>query len=180
VKVLRLSAIKINSLTKQQHLKNLKTMAESRLPKAESQSPPRWATTLLSWLADPNTLEEVQGDLLEMHSYWVKTKGEQKARWKYILSVLKLLRPFAREKHSNDYSKTYFFSLAMIHNYFKIAFRNLMKNKGYAAINIGGLAIGMAVAMLIGLWVFDETSFNKNHENYRSYRSGDAKSDIQS
>jgi putative ABC transport system permease protein len=166
VKVLRLSAIKINSLTKQQHLKNLKTMVESRLPKAESQSPPRWATTLLSWLADPNTLEEVQGDLLEMYAYWSDTDGQRKARWKYILSVLKLLRPFAREKHSNDYSKTYFFSLAMIHNYFKIAFRNLMKNKGYAAINIGGLAIGMAVAMLIGLWVFDETSFNKNHENY--------------
>src|SRR4030095_10352857 len=54
----------------------------------------------------------------------------------------------------------------MIKNYFKIAWRNLVKSKGYSAINIGGLAVGMAVAMLIGLWVYDELSFNKNHSNY--------------
>lgn len=54
----------------------------------------------------------------------------------------------------------------MIKNYFKIAWRNLIKSKGYSAINIGGLAVGMAVAMLIGLWVFDELSFNKYHQNY--------------
>jgi putative ABC transport system permease protein len=41
--------------------------------------------------------------------------------------------------------------MGMIKNYFKTAWRNLIKNKGYAVINIGGLAIGMAVAMLIGL-----------------------------
>ncbi|HEX6169809.1 MAG TPA: ABC transporter permease, partial [Chitinophagaceae bacterium] len=51
-------------------------------------------------------------------------------------------------------------------NYFKLAWRNLVKSKGYSAINIGGLAVGMAVAMLIGLWVYDELSFNKYHRNY--------------
>lgn len=54
----------------------------------------------------------------------------------------------------------------MIRNYFKIAWRNLLKSKGYSAINIGGLAVGMAVAMLIGLWVFDELTFDKYHKNY--------------
>jgi len=54
----------------------------------------------------------------------------------------------------------------MIKNYFKIAWRNLVKSKGYSAINIGGLAVGMAVAMMIGLWVYDELSFNKYHRNY--------------
>ena len=54
----------------------------------------------------------------------------------------------------------------MIKNYFKIAWRNLKKSKGYSAINIGGLAVGMAVAMLIGLWVYDELSFDKYHKNY--------------
>ena len=54
----------------------------------------------------------------------------------------------------------------MIKNYFKIAWRNLLKSKGYSAINIGGLAVGMAVAMLIGLWVHDELSFDKYHKNY--------------
>ncbi len=54
----------------------------------------------------------------------------------------------------------------MIKNYFKIAWRNLIKNKGYSAINIGGLAVGMAVVMIIGLWINDELTFDKNHENY--------------
>ncbi|MCE7068250.1 ABC transporter permease [Dyadobacter sp. CY326] len=54
----------------------------------------------------------------------------------------------------------------MLRNYIKIAFRHLIKNKGYSAINIGGLAVGMGAAMLIGLWVYDELSFNKYHQNY--------------
>jgi hypothetical protein len=54
----------------------------------------------------------------------------------------------------------------MVKNFFKIAWRNLTKNKGYSAINIGGLAVGMAVAMIIGLWVYDELSYDKYHNNY--------------
>ena len=51
-----------------------------------------------------------------------------------------------------------------------------MNNRGFSAINVGGLAIGMAVAMLIGLWVYDEVTFNTNYKNYdrlaRVYRTG--------
>src|ERR1700712_188222 len=54
----------------------------------------------------------------------------------------------------------------MIKNYLKIAWRNLVNNKVSAFINIGGLAVGMAVAMLIGLWIYDELSFDKNFYNY--------------
>ncbi|WP_310587836.1 hypothetical protein [Larkinella punicea] len=54
----------------------------------------------------------------------------------------------------------------MIRNYLKIAVRNLVNNKGYSVINIGGLAVGMAIAMLIGLWMHDELSFNTSHKNY--------------
>ncbi|WP_428327833.1 FtsX-like permease family protein [Mucilaginibacter sp.] len=54
----------------------------------------------------------------------------------------------------------------MIKNYFKIAWRNLVRNKALSFINIGGLAVGMAVVMLISLWILDEVSFNKNHGNY--------------
>jgi putative ABC transport system permease protein len=53
----------------------------------------------------------------------------------------------------------------MIRNYFKIAWRNLLKNKVYSFINIGGLAVGMAVAMLIGLWINYEFSFGAEHRN---------------
>jgi putative ABC transport system permease protein len=54
----------------------------------------------------------------------------------------------------------------MIKNYLKIAWRNLVKNKTSSFINIGGLAVGMAVAMVIGLWIWDELSFDKYHQNY--------------
>ena len=54
----------------------------------------------------------------------------------------------------------------MIKSYFKIAWRNLLKNKIYSLINIGGLAVGMGVAILIALWVFDELTFDKYHSNY--------------
>ncbi len=54
----------------------------------------------------------------------------------------------------------------MFRNNFKIAWRNLVKSKGYSFINIGGLAVGMAVAMMIGLWVYEELSFDKYHKNY--------------
>lgn len=54
----------------------------------------------------------------------------------------------------------------MIRNYFKIAWRNIISSKSSSAINIGGLAVGMTVAMLISLWIYNELSFNKTHENY--------------
>lgn len=51
----------------------------------------------------------------------------------------------------------------MIKSYFTIALRNLLRNKGYSVINIGGLATGMAIALLIGLWIEEEISFNGYH-----------------
>lgn len=54
----------------------------------------------------------------------------------------------------------------MYKSYLKIGWRNLLREKGYSFINIGGLALGIAVATLIGLWVHDELSFNKHQENY--------------
>ena len=54
----------------------------------------------------------------------------------------------------------------MFKNYFKTAWRNLMKNKANSFINIIGLSTGMAVAILIGLWIWSELSFDKNFDNY--------------
>jgi ABC-type antimicrobial peptide transport system permease subunit len=54
----------------------------------------------------------------------------------------------------------------MIKNYLKVAWRNLERNKASSFINIGGLAVGMTVALLIGLWIWDELCFDKYHQNY--------------
>ena len=55
----------------------------------------------------------------------------------------------------------------MIKNYLKIAWRNIVNNKVYSAINILGLAAGMAVALIIALWVFNEYSYDKFLPNYK-------------
>jgi ABC-type antimicrobial peptide transport system permease subunit len=53
----------------------------------------------------------------------------------------------------------------MIKNYFKIAFRNILRHKAYSFINISGLAIGMASSILILLWVQNELSYDRFHKN---------------
>jgi putative ABC transport system permease protein len=54
----------------------------------------------------------------------------------------------------------------MLQTYFKIAWRNILKNKVYSIINVTGLAIGFACCLAIGLFVFDEFSYDRFHANY--------------
>ena len=54
----------------------------------------------------------------------------------------------------------------MIRNYLTIALRNLSRKAGYSFINIGGLTVGMAVAMLIGFWIYDELTFDHYHPQH--------------
>nr|WP_295922382.1 ABC transporter permease [uncultured Dyadobacter sp.] len=54
----------------------------------------------------------------------------------------------------------------MIRNYLQIAWRNLIKNTVFSSINMIGLSLGMVTAILIGLWLWDELSFNKYHRHY--------------
>ncbi|PSL28720.1 ABC transporter permease [Dyadobacter jiangsuensis] len=53
----------------------------------------------------------------------------------------------------------------MLKNYLKIAFRNLLNNKGYTAINVFGLGLGLATCLLIVLYVSDELSFDQHHRS---------------
>ena len=64
----------------------------------------------------------------------------------------------------------------MIKNYVTVAFRNLLKTKSFTFINISGLAVGMATAILILTWIYNEVSFDKFHQNkqhlYQAYNRG--------
>ncbi|MVM32554.1 FtsX-like permease family protein [Spirosoma sp. HMF4905] len=126
--------------------------------------PPRLADQLLKLICAPHRLEEVQGDLHEEFAYQVRHIGERRARWRYWQDVIGFISLFPIKRKVSAYPNPT--TTAMLRNYLKIAFRNLARNKGYSAINIGGLAVGMAVAMLNGLWIWDELSFNKYHQNY--------------
>ena len=54
----------------------------------------------------------------------------------------------------------------MFKNYFKIAWRYMLHNKVYSALNIAGLAIGMAVALLIGLWIYSQYAYDRFLPDY--------------
>jgi putative ABC transport system permease protein len=56
----------------------------------------------------------------------------------------------------------------MVRNYLKIAWRYLLKDRMHSVINVGGLAIGIAVALLVGLWIRDELSFDTYNKNYKT------------
>ena len=129
----------------------------------KSPSPPRFFLRFFRWYCDPKVLDYIEGDLTEVYRARVKKLGKRKADWKFIIDVLLLFRPgiikpIEGYRNLNAYS--------MYKSYFKIGWRNLVKNKGYSFINIGGLAMGMAVAMLTSLWIYDELEFNKYHKNY--------------
>nr|WP_295921854.1 ABC transporter permease [uncultured Dyadobacter sp.] len=137
-------------------------------PVPPSEEPPRRLTRLLLWLIAPHWREEAAGDLCERYTRRVRTHGRANARLRYWLELSSYLRPAFLKRKPDLYPSPLFPTPAMIKNYFKIGLRNLVRSKGYSAINIGGLAAGMAVAMLIGLWIYDELSFNKVHEHYAS------------
>ncbi len=130
--------------------------------------PPRLATWLLCRLHPDETLEEVQGDLEEMYAHWFAKDGKRRADLRYALAVVSMLPPFVRRRRSRRDSHPQPASLqtAMIRNYLTVAWRNLVRQKVSSFINVTGLAVGMAVALLNGLWVWDELSFNQYHANY--------------
>ena len=55
----------------------------------------------------------------------------------------------------------------MIRNYFKTAWRNLIRGGIYSILNIGGLAVGLMMVILIFLWIREEMTYNHYHSNYK-------------
>src|SRR5688572_1396578 len=111
-------------------------------------TPPKWALRFFRWYCHPKLLYYIEGDLLELYQRRVRSSGKRIADLRFIIDVLFLARPGIIRPASGYQSVN---TLGMYQNYFKTALRNLWKNKGYSAINIFGLAAGMAVALLIGL-----------------------------
>jgi ABC-type antimicrobial peptide transport system permease subunit len=125
--------------------------------------PPRSAKKiLLSFLRD-DLVEEVTGDLEEKFYRTLITKSLLRARIGYWYQVLQYARPFAIKKSKPTHLNYY----AMYRSYFKIGWRNLAKHKTYSLINICGLAIGLACCIAIGLYIFDEFSYDRFHSRYR-------------
>ena len=126
--------------------------------------PPASATKFLQWFCAPHLAETIQGDLDEEFAYRVKKDGERKARFLYWREVLGFVKWKYIKRKPEQYSSNHYFTIAMIGNYFKIAWRNLLKERQFTLLNLVGLSTGLACTILIYLWVNDELHVDKVNE----------------
>src|SRR5262245_14942215 len=125
-------------------------------------SPPKLPLRFFRWFCHTSLLSHIEGDLMELYWERVKEFGKRKADVKFIVDVMLLFRPGIIRNYEGYNTLN---SWGMYKNYFKSALRKLWKNKGYSAIYIMGLAVGLAVTLVIGLWVQHQLSFDDFHEN---------------
>lgn len=139
----------------------------------KNSSPPPWARRLFRGYCNPDFREDLEGDLEELYEERLRQMSRPKAQWYYIRDVLLLFRPsIIRPLTINRLVSNQ--TPAMYRNYFKTGLRNLLKYRSYALLNIFGLAVGMAAAIVLFLIVRYERSFDTFHPDYeRVYRLGE-------
>ncbi|MEL6926447.1 MAG: permease prefix domain 2-containing transporter, partial [Bacteroidota bacterium] len=142
---------------------------------------PKFLIRFFRWFCHPDYVEDIEGDLQEQYERFASSHSKRRAHWLFLLAVLSLLRPGLIRPIT---FRNHLIHPIMFRHNFKISWRLLFKNKGYSLINIGGLAMGMAVAMFIVLWMTDEIKFDRFHESgdriYRVMRHVYSGNDIKS
>lgn len=124
---------------------------------------PKLPKRFLQWYCKELFVESIQGDLEEQFEEDKINLGTTRAKWRFTWNVIRFCRPgitksFEGSRRLNNYG--------MFKNYFKVGYRNLLRHKGYALINTGGLTLGLTVVILISLWIKDELTFDRYHQNY--------------
>lgn len=123
-------------------------------------TPPKLADWLLQRFLKEDLAEEVQGDLEEKYTKLVEQRSAPRAKLNYWYQVFNYLRPFAIKNYRSNSN----FIEMNIYN-IKIAFRQFLKHKSTFLINVFGLTVGLASALLISLWVLNELSVDQFHKN---------------
>lgn len=124
----------------------------------KNSSPPRLAERLLLFFLRDDLAEEVLGDLDEKFYVELEKASVFRAKKNYWFQVLNYLRPFAIQRKQTTNS----IHLSMFQNYFKIAWRSMLREKMYSFIKIGGFALGIAACLLIALFIRDELSYDSH------------------
>ncbi len=124
--------------------------------KRHQSHPPRIAGWILKHTARYEETFALIGDFDEEYQEVNRKSGALFAWFWYWRHCLSSLPVFVKD--------SIYWSFIMLGNYLKIAFRSLKKHKGYSFINISGLAIGMAVCVLILMWVKNELNYDRFHE----------------
>ena len=123
---------------------------------------PEWMDSIIDNLAPCHLVEEIRGDLYELFLADVHAHGIPYAKRKYILNGLAFLSKSFFWKKSPGTNTN---SLIMLKSYFKMASRTLSAYKGTAIVNVLGLVIGIASALVILTVIKFEWSFDKFHTN---------------
>ena len=125
--------------------------------------PPRVLESLLEWLASSRHRESLPGDFAEIFDRIYRQKGKASAWLWYLFHVLKLIPAYVEN--------ILYWSVSMIRSFSKVAFRIFLRHKGFSLINISGLALGLACAILILVWMKHELSYDEFHsKSDRIYR----------
>ena len=124
--------------------------------------PPRLPALLLKLILKEELREEILGDLYEYYQ-----ELEDVPPWKrdvfYWFHMLHFIRPFAIKQLEGATKLNYY---GMFKHNLKVSYRNLLRRKSYAFINIGGLVLGLSITLLVALWINDELSFDTTNDNY--------------
>ncbi len=124
--------------------------------------PPQRITRFLESVCPEYLFEGIIGDLEEQFYDDLEAYGEKKAKRKYWWNTARFIRPSILLRNNSKFS---IFNTIMVSNYIKTAGRNMAKRKMFSFINAFGLSIGIAFCILIFLYIQDEQSFDKFHEN---------------
>lgn len=125
------------------------------------QIPPKLAQKFLHWFLRDDLAEEVEGDLEEQFYAKLEEGSLLKAKFNYWYQVICYFRPFAIRKSKENHHNF----LSMFRHNFTLAYRNFLKYRSSFLINLTGLSTGLAAALLIYMWVFNELSVDKFHRN---------------
>ena len=130
--------------------------------KLKNTDPPKWADRFFEWYCNPDMQEEIQGDLYESFMDRVENSSlKQAKRWYWLQVILFINR---RTLSRNNHSFTQLNSIDMFRSYFKIGYRNILKNKSTTFIN----AFGLSVAIGCCLVVFQFVDFIYNVDDFHS------------
>lgn len=132
------------------------------------QRPPQFFIRLFRWYCQESLQEAIMGDLEEQFEEETDTLGLKKARRRFAWNVIRFCRPGIIRKIDGTQKLNYY---GMLKNYFITSLRFIKREKIYALMNISGLALGIACALVIYKILNHELSYNKHHDNYaRLYR----------
>ena len=122
---------------------------------------------MLSKFVKREYLEEIEGDMIEEFYCHQEKFSIRRARYLYTREVLKMLRPNLIKNLIKTQKLNF---MGTFSNYTKVAFRNIRKHRTYSAIKIGGFSIGVAISLLICLFVIDELNMDKGLSDKSVYR----------